>query len=423
MRHVRQPALGVDRVDRLLQRHAARDLLLDEEPDHLALVRGLDLLRHDHLDALRALARLQRARDLVVVRDRDRAQAALLRRLEQHVHRRGAVGRVVGVHVQVAVDELAAAEPARDRGPVGRRAVAAGEHVAGRSRSTSSTTRSQPISGPALETAAPQLEQQVAVRHEPRELRAQHLGVARLEQQPLGAVVQHLLVDRDPRSDRHRAGRDRLHHGRGAGRDAGRRRAQRVRPREQRLERLAPRSRQPHALTQRAGQPGGQVDARRRPDRRAPLAVQRQPAQRAQEQPQRRALLLEHERDLQRAVRAVARREALQVDAGSHDRVVAGEEARDQPARDVEGRQPGVEAAEEQLDEPARHLRRQHALGRGVEAAHVQRARVAQRRRRRAGRERLVHVHEVERRERRAAGRSRGSRRAAATRGRRAARE
>ena len=91
MRHVREPALGMDRVDRLLERHAARDLLLDEEADHLSLVRGLDLLGHDHLDPLRALARLERARDLVVVGDRDRAQAALLRRLEQHVHRRRAI--------------------------------------------------------------------------------------------------------------------------------------------------------------------------------------------------------------------------------------------------------------------------------------------------------------------------------------------
>ena len=59
---------------------------------------------------------------------------------------------------------------------------------------------------------------------------------------------------------------------------------------------------------------------------------------------------------------------------------------------------PRVEAAEEQLDEPARDLRREHALGGRVEAADVQRARVPQRRGRCARRERLVHVHDVERR-------------------------
>ena len=125
MGHVGEAALGVDRVDRLPQRHAARDLLLDEEPDHLALVRGLDLLRHDHLDPVRALARLERARDLVVVGDRDRAQAALLRGLEQHVHRRRAIRRVVGVHVQVAVDELARAQAAA-RSRAGRPAAGGG---------------------------------------------------------------------------------------------------------------------------------------------------------------------------------------------------------------------------------------------------------------------------------------------------------
>ena len=58
---------------------------------------------------------------------------------------------------------------------------------------------------------------------------------------------------------------------------------------------------------------------------------------------------------------------------------------------------PRVQAPEEQLDEPARDLRREHSLGGRVEAADVQRARVAQRGGGRAGRERLVHVHDVER--------------------------
>ena len=78
VRHVDEPALAPDLGDRLLERQPARDLLLDEEADHLALVGGLDLLADDHLDAvLRGLgARVERAGDLVVVGHRDRAEAA-----------------------------------------------------------------------------------------------------------------------------------------------------------------------------------------------------------------------------------------------------------------------------------------------------------------------------------------------------------
>ena len=52
MRHVDDPALAADLGDRLLQRHPARDLLVDEEADDLALVGGHDLLADDHLHAV-----------------------------------------------------------------------------------------------------------------------------------------------------------------------------------------------------------------------------------------------------------------------------------------------------------------------------------------------------------------------------------
>ena len=55
-----------------------------------------------------------------------------------------------------------------------------------------------------------------------------------------------------------------------------------------------------------------------------------------------------------------------------------------------------VEAAEEELHHPARHLGGEEPLGGAVEAAHVERARVAERGGGGAGRERLVHVNEVE---------------------------
>ena len=98
-----------------------------------------------------------------------------------------------------------------------------------------------------------------------------------------------------------------------------------------------------------------------------------------------------------RAARRRRRRgRCSQVGARRDHLVVAREEALDQVARGGEARGAAVEAAEQQLDQLARHLGREDALGGGVEGADVQRARVAQRGRRRARRERLVHVHEVE---------------------------
>ena len=114
MGHVDEAALAADLGDRLLHRHPARDLLLEEEADHLALLGGLHLLGDDHLDVAHLLgdpARLERPGDLVVVGDRDRAEAAVAGRLEQHLDRRRAVGRVVGVHVQVDLDQRPPGDP------------------------------------------------------------------------------------------------------------------------------------------------------------------------------------------------------------------------------------------------------------------------------------------------------------------------
>ena len=77
VRDVDEPALPPDLGDRLRERHPALDLLLEEEADHLALVRGLHLLGDDDLDPdlVGDLAGLESPRDLVVVRDRDRPEA------------------------------------------------------------------------------------------------------------------------------------------------------------------------------------------------------------------------------------------------------------------------------------------------------------------------------------------------------------
>ena len=129
MGHVDDAALGADRGDRLRHRHAARDLLLEEEADHLALFGGHHLLGDDHLDVAhlrRDAARLQRPGYLVVVGDRDRPEAAVAGGLEQDLDRRRAIGRVIGVHVQVDLDQRATGDAPPCPG-VAARVVAAGD--------------------------------------------------------------------------------------------------------------------------------------------------------------------------------------------------------------------------------------------------------------------------------------------------------
>ena len=75
---------------------------------------------------------------------------------------------------------------------------------------------------------------------------------------------------------------------------------------------------------------------------------------------------------------------------------MAGEVALDQLLGRGAARGAGVEAAEEDLDQWPRDLGRERALVRLVEAADVERARVAQRRRADAGGEGIVDVDEVE---------------------------
>ena len=100
------------------------------------------------------------------------------------------------------------------------------------------------------------------------------------------------------------------------------------------------------------------------------------------------------------------RRRAERRRAGAQHAVVGREDPLHQLARGLERGGARVEAAEEQLDEAARHLGGEHALGGRVERADVERARVAQRDRRRARRERLVDVDELGRRGRSAPPRS-----------------
>ena len=74
---VDQPALLADRGDRVAEAHPARDLLLEEEPDHLALVERLHLLSRNDQQIAGARERdgFERSPEHVVVGDGDAAEA------------------------------------------------------------------------------------------------------------------------------------------------------------------------------------------------------------------------------------------------------------------------------------------------------------------------------------------------------------
>ena len=119
VRHRDETALGVDQVERLGERQAARHLLVQEEPDHLAVARGLDLGADDDVQRQAALdgarTRFDATRDRVVIGDRERAEAGGERRVEQFVDRRRAIPRVPAVHVQVGQHAARSRTHARTR--------------------------------------------------------------------------------------------------------------------------------------------------------------------------------------------------------------------------------------------------------------------------------------------------------------------
>ena len=144
------------------------------------------------------------------------------------------------------------------------------------------------------------------------------------------------------------------------------------------------------------------------PDRRLPSESQRQAPQRPEEEPQRAALLLQGRTRSARAARDPPPRSAstspsprppaLHSAVGPRrDQLVgAGKEALHQVRGGAAARRARVEPAEEDLHQGSRHLGGEDALGRLVKAADVERAGVAKRDRGRAGRERVVHVDDVE---------------------------
>ena len=109
VRQVDEPALLADRCDRVGEGHAARDLLLQEEADDLALVVRLHLLarNHDQVAAAGDLDCLERAAEDVVIGDRDATEPDRLGVVDEFLRGNRAVVRPVGVHVEVDGDPVA----------------------------------------------------------------------------------------------------------------------------------------------------------------------------------------------------------------------------------------------------------------------------------------------------------------------------
>jgi hypothetical protein len=121
MRHVDDAPLPLDLGDRLGEGQAARDALLEEQADDLALG-GLDLFAddHPHAVALGQGERLEAAGDLVVVGHGDDVEPYLGGPLEDLLDGHGAVLGVVGVHVEVGEQlglEVAAGRGALPQAP------------------------------------------------------------------------------------------------------------------------------------------------------------------------------------------------------------------------------------------------------------------------------------------------------------------
>ena len=104
--------LLADRRNRVGERHSTRDLLVEEEPDDLAVAIGLDLLAGDHDEVVAAcgLDRLERPREDVVVGHRDRAEALTLCMGHEGGGLDRAVVGVVRVHVEVDDNPVALGE-------------------------------------------------------------------------------------------------------------------------------------------------------------------------------------------------------------------------------------------------------------------------------------------------------------------------
>ena len=288
MGDVDEAALALDLGHGLGEGEPPRDLLGEEEPDHLALARRLDLLGDDdlHPERRRLRGRLERAADLVVVGDRDRPEPPIARRGEQHLDRRRAVRRVVGVHVQVDVDEGAGGDAHTHRRVAA--AVAPGDEPAVERLELVGHGRPRPGRGGRRRWRVERAD----------DLGGERVGVARLEQPPARALVEDLLVHGQPRRDDRDPGAAGALEQAGLRRRPVRRGDEDAGPGQQRVLAQLVGGGEAHALAQLRAQRGRRGRPAAAEHRHAPGPAGRQAPQRPQEHAQRRALLAVDEDDV-----------------------------------------------------------------------------------------------------------------------------
>ncbi len=332
-----------------------------------------------------------------MVGDRDRAQPARLGLGEQHLDRRGAVIRMVGVHVQVDVDQPAATRAARaaagsppDVAPARGQPVVHAPRAARRPASTRTARAARPArSQPARAAAA----RRSAARAGRERVARRRARTAARSRRPTAAPRRPAAARRRPR----RPARERSHQRPGAGRSPSEASTS--------TSAFASASTSPTVARSRRTRPGrgaaqpsvaGSVSGPRDQTVACQSRSGGQAPQRPQERPQRRPLLVGDTRAARRGPDAGACG-GVDVGPGQDHLVVArGSSAasgRGWPDSSRSAR-PGGRTA---VAKRPRELRREQPLGRRVEAPDVQRARVAQRDARGARGERLVDVHEVER--------------------------
>ncbi len=302
-------------------------------------------------------------------------------------------GRVIGVHVQVAVDEVPALQARADSG-VALRVVAA--------RHESPVGLLQAVGhlgpGPALAPVPPrggESRPQRLVAGEPSELGGERQRVPRREQQPALAVADQLAVDLEVRYHRHGPGGERQAGRRGGDPHPAGGQAHDVGSGDEgrRLPVAGPHQGEP--LAQPPAHPRQRVRRPVEPDDGLPVELARKAAEGPEEDPQRPPLLRRHVDDPQPARRRGGQRRLRDVGAGAQQLVGPAEEALQHLPCRVVARGAGVYAAEEHVHQAARELRGDPLDGL-VEAGDVERDRVSQRGRPGARREGLVDVDDVE---------------------------
>src|SRR5829696_1261869 len=235
------------------------------------------------------------------------------------------------------------------------------------------------------------------VATEPLELRGQGEHVTEGKQQATLALADHLAVELEVGDDRDRAGGEGLPDQPRRGSHATRGEAGDVRA-GQELGRLAVlRPHHPEPLAQAPADPGQRIGRTVEPDHALPVEVVGKPAQGAQQQTEGAALLLGAVHDPDAARRRWIQGRLGRIRPRADQLVLAGEEALQQLTGGLVARGALVDPPEEDLDQHPGDLSGEHSLDGLVEGGDVERLGMPERRRPRAGDERLVDVDQIER--------------------------